>query len=167
MSTYLGVGLLKLTINVTSRAVTYPFSHGKLLTTRFNYRHKEKCHVFQWNRTIFKLIQDIIRKTAPPPCGHGFQSTRTIFALIQDIFETHVLNKFHVDWAKNVTSRVLTRKQGMPLEAIFYNNIIRTIVLTKFHEDWTINETSRVFTRKTVPHPGGYFHEDWTINVAF
>ncbi|KAH3797549.1 hypothetical protein DPMN_151132 [Dreissena polymorpha] len=104
------------TINVTSRVLT-----------RFYYSHND------------------IRKTTPPPDGNVFHPTRTIFELVQDIIWTHVPTKFHADWTKNVTSRVLTRKTAtppgshvcQPTGTIFelVQNIIETHVLTKFHED--------------------------------
>jgi hypothetical protein len=105
-----------------------------------------------------------IRKTATPPGSHVFQPTGTIFELVQDIIGTHVLTKFHEDWTKNVTSRVLTRfyyshirktatppggHVFQPTGTIFelVQDIIGTHVLSKFHEDWTINVASRVLTR--------------------
>ncbi|KAH3868164.1 hypothetical protein DPMN_031304 [Dreissena polymorpha] len=86
-------------------------------------------------------------KTAPPPGGH-----------------------FHVDWAKNVTSRVhVIQLTG----TIFYLNsrIKETNVLTKFHENWAKNVTFRVFTcfhyihiEKNAPPTGGHvFSPIWTI----
>ncbi|KAH3696288.1 hypothetical protein DPMN_083753 [Dreissena polymorpha] len=104
----------------------------------------------------------LTRKTAPPPGSHVFQQTRTIFKLIQDIVRKNVLTKFHEDWIINVTSRVLT--SGTIFE--IFQDIIGTHVLTKFHEDWTINVTSRVLARKTAPPPGAHFHADWTKNVT-
>ncbi|KAH3897152.1 hypothetical protein DPMN_021337 [Dreissena polymorpha] len=94
---------------------------GTNLLTNVN---KEKCpapggHVFQSNRTIFELVQDIIginlltkfhedqtinvaprvlpvtRKNDLPPCGHVFQATGTIFELVQDIIGINLLTKFH------------------------------------------------------------------------
>ncbi|KAH3834411.1 hypothetical protein DPMN_107735 [Dreissena polymorpha] len=58
------------------------------------------CHIFQLTRTIFNLIQDIIKtnvltkKSAPPPYGPY-------------IIWKHRLTKFHIDWTINVASRVL------------------------------------------------------------
>ncbi|KAH3821530.1 hypothetical protein DPMN_123294 [Dreissena polymorpha] len=158
-------------INVTSRVLT-----------------RKKCHAPLRPYIISSNI--LTKKTAPPHGGHVFHSTGTIFELVQDIIGTHVLTKFHEDWTKNVTSRVLTRKTATPSWRPY---IIGTHVLTKFHEDRTINVTSRVLTRfaiyKTATPPGGHvfqstgtifklvqdiigthvlskFHEDWTINVA-
>ncbi len=100
-----------------------------------------------------------------PAGGHVFHPTETIFELVQDFIGTHVPTKFHEDWTKNVTSRVLTRfyyyshirKTATPPGSHVFQptgtiyelvqDIIRTNVLTKFHEDWTINVTSRVLTR--------------------
>ncbi|KAH3728759.1 hypothetical protein DPMN_054720 [Dreissena polymorpha] len=98
------------------------------------------------------------KKTAPPPGSHVFRQTRTIFKLIQDIVRKNVLTKFHEDWTINVTSRVLTRfyytlkPYKVNCHAPWRPYIIGTHVLTKFHEDWTKNVTSRVLTRKP-PRP--------------
>jgi len=174
--------------NVTSRVLTrFYYSHIRKTAT------PPGSHVFQPTGTIFKLVQDIIRtnvltkfhedwtinvtsrvltrfyyshirKTAPPLGGHVFHPTETIFELVQDFIGTHVPTKFHEDWTKNVTSRVLTRfyyshirktatppgsHVFQPTGTIFelVQDIIETHVLTKFHEDWTINVTSRVLTR--------------------
>ncbi|KAH3821137.1 hypothetical protein DPMN_122897, partial [Dreissena polymorpha] len=48
--------------------------------------------------------------TAPPPGGHVFPPIWTIFELVRDINKTNVLNKFHDDWAKIVTSRAQRTK---------------------------------------------------------
>ncbi|KAH3706469.1 hypothetical protein DPMN_065855 [Dreissena polymorpha] len=190
------------TTNVTSRVLTRKTAppHGG--------------HVFHSTGTIFELVQDIMgthiglkMKTATPPGGHVFQPTGTIFELVQDIIGTHVLTKFHEDWTKIVTSRVLTRfyyshigKSAthpgghvfQPTGTIFelVQDFIGTHVTTKFHADWTKNVTSRVLTRKTATPAGGHvfqptgtifelvqdiiethvlikLHEDWTINVTF
>ncbi|KAH3856107.1 hypothetical protein DPMN_098687 [Dreissena polymorpha] len=92
----------------------------------------EQSAIFQLVREINKshakmrlLYCSITRKTAPPPPG----------------------GHFHVDWAKNVTSR-------------------ETNVLTKCPENWAKNVTSRVFTcfhyihiQKNAPPTGGHvFH---------
>ncbi|KAH3720361.1 hypothetical protein DPMN_063258 [Dreissena polymorpha] len=87
--------------------------------------------------------------------------------------ETKVLTKFHENWAKTVTSRVLTcfhyihiEKNAPPtgsnvfspiwtiFELIRENN--KTNVLTNFHDDWAKIVTSRVFTRKTAPPTGDH-----------
>ncbi|KAH3880659.1 hypothetical protein DPMN_004580 [Dreissena polymorpha] len=87
--------------------------------------------------------------------------------------ETKVLTKFHENWAKNVTSRVLTcfhyihiEKNApptgghvfSPIWTIFelVREINKTIVLTNFHYDWAKIATSRVLTRKTAPSTGGH-----------
>ncbi|KAH3791441.1 hypothetical protein DPMN_144927 [Dreissena polymorpha] len=51
-----------------------------------------------------------IEKNAPPTGGHVFSPIPTIFKLVRDINKTNVLTNSHVDWAKIVTSRVLTRE---------------------------------------------------------
>ncbi|KAH3887211.1 hypothetical protein DPMN_011227 [Dreissena polymorpha] len=100
--------------------------------------------------------------------------TETIFELNSCITETNVLTKFHENWAKNVTSRVLTfslytyREKCCahwrpcfftehtgghvfsPIRTIvvLVQDINKTNVLTNFHDDWAKIVTSRVFTRK-------------------
>ncbi|KAH3728015.1 hypothetical protein DPMN_053960 [Dreissena polymorpha] len=88
------------------------------------------------------------RNLPHPPGSHVFKQTRTIFELTSRIKETNVLTKFHEDWTKNVTSRVLTSKTAPPLD------INKTNVLTKFHDEWGKSLTSRVFTRKIDPPTG-------------
>ncbi|KAH3821964.1 hypothetical protein DPMN_123732 [Dreissena polymorpha] len=105
--------------------------------------------------TCFHYIH--IEKYAPPTGGHVFSPIWTIFKLVRHINKTNVLINFHGDWAKIVTSRVLTRKtapstgghlhEDMKIKCDFYN-FIGTNLLTKFHEDRTINVASRVFTNK-------------------
>ncbi|KAH3872378.1 hypothetical protein DPMN_035594 [Dreissena polymorpha] len=96
-----------------------------------------------------------------------FQQTRTIFKLIQDIIRTNFLTKFHEDWIINVTFRDMTRKNTpLPGGHIFstewtpqrYNK--KKIVLTKFHEDWTINATSNIIGTNHLTE----FNLDWTLN---
>ncbi|KAH3787335.1 hypothetical protein DPMN_165457 [Dreissena polymorpha] len=62
--------------------------------------------------TCFHYIH--IEKNAPPTCGHVFSPIRTIFELVPHINKTNVLINFHDDWAKIVTSRVLTSKTAPP-----------------------------------------------------
>ncbi|KAH3715058.1 hypothetical protein DPMN_057762 [Dreissena polymorpha] len=113
------------------------------------------------------------RKNAPPTGGHVFSLIPTIFKLVRDINKSNVLTNFHDDWAKIVTSRVLTRKTAPPTgghvfqrtgttfelnQHIIKTNILTnfeldrdfmgTKLLTKFHEDQTINVASRVFTNQ-------------------
>ncbi|KAH3816469.1 hypothetical protein DPMN_117985 [Dreissena polymorpha] len=60
--------------------------------------------------TVFTCFHYIhIEKNAPPTGGHVFSPILTIFKLVRDINKTNVLTNFHDDWAKIVTSRVLTR----------------------------------------------------------
>ncbi|KAH3850337.1 hypothetical protein DPMN_092746 [Dreissena polymorpha] len=83
------------------------------------------------------------------------------------------LTKFHENWVKNVTSRVLTcfhyihiEKMPRPLAAMIFlpiwtifelvREINKTNVLTNFHDDWAKFVTSRVFTKKTAPPTGGH-----------
>ncbi|KAH3795282.1 hypothetical protein DPMN_148831 [Dreissena polymorpha] len=86
---------------------------------------------------------------------------------------TNILSKFHVNWAKNVTSTVFTcfhyihiEKNAPPTGGHVFSpiptnfklvrDINKTNVLTNFHDDWAKIVTSRVFTRKTAPPTGGH-----------
>ncbi|KAH3859478.1 hypothetical protein DPMN_102293 [Dreissena polymorpha] len=108
----------------------------------------------------------ITSKTAPPSGGHVFQPTGTILKLSRDIIRTKVLTKFHEDWTKYKTSRVLTR--------------LNKSYITKtapppgghFHEGWTINVTfgsvnmENVMTddaqrTKRDPKNMYFFHWEW------
>ncbi|KAH3889057.1 hypothetical protein DPMN_013105 [Dreissena polymorpha] len=63
---------------------------------------------------VFTCFHNIhIEKNAPPTGGHVFSPIWTINELVRDI-KTNVLTNFHDDWAKIVTSRVLTRKTAPP-----------------------------------------------------
>ncbi|KAH3895968.1 hypothetical protein DPMN_020137 [Dreissena polymorpha] len=131
-----------------------------------------------------------------PPCGHVFQQTRTIFKLIQDIIKTN-LTKFHEDWTINVTLRfyedqtinvAFTVLTSQPKPSF---SLIQDIKYSdKFHEDWTINVTFGPYMYyEKCPNPGGHVfqptrtifelvqditgtilltkvHKDRTINVA-
>ncbi|KAH3862210.1 hypothetical protein DPMN_025176 [Dreissena polymorpha] len=83
------------------------------------------------------------------------------------------LTKFLENWAKNVTSIVLTcfhyihiEKNAPPTGGHVFSPIMtifelvreinKTNVLTNFHDDWAKIVTSRVFTRKTAPPTGGH-----------
>ncbi|KAH3820118.1 hypothetical protein DPMN_121862 [Dreissena polymorpha] len=96
---------------------------------------------------------------SPPPGGHDFQQTRTIFNLIQDIIKTNVLTKFHEDLTINVSFRVKNALSSgghvfQPIKTIFglVQDIIGINLLTKFHEDRKINVVSRVLTMLTPPN---------------
>ncbi|KAH3894932.1 hypothetical protein DPMN_019092 [Dreissena polymorpha] len=118
-----------------------------------------------------------------PPISHVIQLTGTIFKLNSRIKETHVLSKFHENWAKNVTFTVFTcfhyihdiEKNApltgghvfSPIPTIFklIRDINKTNVLTNFYDDWAKIVTSRVFTRencnyihieKNAPPTGGH-----------
>ncbi|KAH3820942.1 hypothetical protein DPMN_122694 [Dreissena polymorpha] len=88
-------------------------------------------HVLQQTRTIFELIQDIIRTNEkfPFPGSQVFQPNGTIFKLVQNIIGTNILTMFHDDWTINVASRVLTNQ--------------------------TINVASRVLTRQMLTTDNG------------
>ncbi|KAH3845843.1 hypothetical protein DPMN_088133 [Dreissena polymorpha] len=87
--------------------------------------------------------------------------------------ETNVLNKFHENLAKHVTSRVFTcfhyiyrEKNASPTGGhVFHRSgpfsnsseiSIKTNVLSNFHDDLAKIVTSSVFTRKTTPPTGGH-----------
>ncbi|KAH3857686.1 hypothetical protein DPMN_100298 [Dreissena polymorpha] len=95
----------------------------------------------------------------------------TIFELARDINKTNVLTNFHDDWAKIVTSkivtsRVFTRKTASPTGGHVLQrtgttfelnqHIIKTNILTNFELDRDFMGT-KLLTK---------FHEDWTRNVA-
>ncbi|KAH3808317.1 hypothetical protein DPMN_136670 [Dreissena polymorpha] len=148
---------------------------AKNVTSRVKL-HPPGSHVIQLTRTIFKRKSHIkeTKKNAPPTGGHVFSPIWTIFKLVQDINKTNVLTNFHDNWAKIVTSRVLTSHVIQLTGTIFKlkSHIKETNVLTKFHENWAKNVTSRVFTcfhyiyreRKMPPPPGRHvFSPIWTI----
>ncbi|KAH3889699.1 hypothetical protein DPMN_013761 [Dreissena polymorpha] len=126
--------------------------------------------------TCFHYIH--IEKNAPPTGGHVFSPIWTIFKLVRHINKTNDLINFHDDWAKIVTSRVITRKTAPPTGGHVFqqtgttfelNQHIKTNILTKLHEDWALNVTSTVFEldrdfigTKLLAK----FNEDGTINVA-
>ncbi|KAH3738734.1 hypothetical protein DPMN_045376 [Dreissena polymorpha] len=137
--------------------------------------------------TIFELVRDIYkidtknvtsRVKMIPLGGHAFLPIQTIFKLNRHIQKTHVLTKFHEDWTKNVTSRLLTcfhykhieKTAWLPGSHVFsqiwiifelVRDINETNVFTKFHVDWAKIVTSRV---NTAPPPGGHvFQRTGTI----
>ncbi|KAH3854851.1 hypothetical protein DPMN_097409 [Dreissena polymorpha] len=156
---------LNFCINETNVLTKFHENWAKNVTSRvftyFHYIHKEK--------------------NAPPTGGIVFSPIWTILKLIRDINKTNVLNNFHDDWAKIMTSRVFTRKIAPPTgghvfhrtETTFELNqhIIKANILTKFHERWAKNVTSRVFTcfhyihiEKNAPPTNGHvFSPIWTI----
>ncbi|KAH3842172.1 hypothetical protein DPMN_115667 [Dreissena polymorpha] len=99
--------------------------------------------------TVFTCFHYIhIEKNAPPTGSHVFLPIPTIFKLVGDINKTNVLTNFHDDWAKTVTSRVITR------ENCHYIHIEKNAPPTGGHRAKIV--TSRVFTRKTAPPTGGH-----------
>ncbi|KAH3706468.1 hypothetical protein DPMN_065854 [Dreissena polymorpha] len=93
----------------------------------------------------------------------------TIFKLVRDINKNNVLTNFHDDWAKIVTSRVLTRKTAPPTGSHVFQrirtnfelkqDIIKTNILTKLHEDWCLQDCigTKLLTK---------LHEDGTRNLT-
>ncbi|KAH3844653.1 hypothetical protein DPMN_086912 [Dreissena polymorpha] len=90
--------------------------------------------------------------------GHVFSPIWTIIELFHNDWVKIVTSRvntapppgghLHKDWASNVTSTVFTSFE-------LSRGINGTNVLTKFHEDQTINVDSRVFTRQMLtPHDG-------------
>ncbi|KAH3729519.1 hypothetical protein DPMN_055490 [Dreissena polymorpha] len=127
-------------------------------------------HVFPPIMTLFELVRDIYKSMFRKcPC---FLPIRIIFELIRHFQTTHILTKFHEDWAKNVTSRKTAPPPGghvsSPILTIFelVRDINETNLFTKFHDVWAKKLTSRVFTRNTAPPPSGHLHEDWASNVT-
>ncbi|KAH3895121.1 hypothetical protein DPMN_019281 [Dreissena polymorpha] len=117
----------------------------------------EQSVIFQLVQEINKTNCVITRKTAPPP----WQPYN---------YKTNLFNKFHDDWAKNVTSRVKLPPGSHVIQltgTIFQLNscIQKTNVLIKFHENWAKNVTSRVFTYKknALPTAGNVFSPIWAI----
>ncbi|KAH3816240.1 hypothetical protein DPMN_117753 [Dreissena polymorpha] len=137
-------------------------------------------------RVVFTCFHYIhIEKNAPSTGSHVFSPIWTIFELVRDINKTNVLTNFHDDWAKILTSRVLTshviqltgtifelnshiketNKNAPPTGSHVFSplwtilelirDINKTNVLTNFHDDWEKKLTSRVLTRKTAPPPPG------------
>ncbi|KAH3891339.1 hypothetical protein DPMN_015433 [Dreissena polymorpha] len=89
---------------------------GMNLLTKFHEdRTTNLLTKFHEDWTINVASRVLTRKNAPPPGGHVFKATKTIFELIQDIIKKNLLTKFHDDWKINVTSRVLTKKIAPPL----------------------------------------------------
>ncbi|KAH3728051.1 hypothetical protein DPMN_053997 [Dreissena polymorpha] len=135
------------------------------------------AHVFSLITTICKLVRDIhiTNEKDPPPGGHVFFIDPNHFQtqLSYPGVETHVLTKFHEDWATELNNikkrplynitRVLTRKNAPPPCGHVFQptGIIFTLVqdingmnlLTKFHKDRTINVASRV---KNAPPLGSH-----------
>ncbi|KAH3777507.1 hypothetical protein DPMN_178954 [Dreissena polymorpha] len=99
----------------------------------------------------------------PKPSHHVFQLTGTfLMELNSHIKETNVLTKFHENWSKNVTSRVVK------CPAHWRPYINKTNVLTNFHDDWAKTVTS---SQKTAPPTGRHktnvltkFHDNWAKN---
>ncbi|KAH3816491.1 hypothetical protein DPMN_118007 [Dreissena polymorpha] len=91
-------------------------------------------YILQNKRTIFKLIQDIIKtnltkKNAPPPGSNIFQPNVTIFNLVQ-----------YIIWRNLLTKKKAPPNCGHVFQAtrtIFeiVQDIIRTNDFAKFHED--------------------------------
>ncbi|KAH3842914.1 hypothetical protein DPMN_116418 [Dreissena polymorpha] len=123
-------------------------------------------------------------KSSPEQSG----VTETIFELNSRIKETNVLTKFHENWGKNVTSRVLTcfhcihiEKNAPPTGGHVFSpistivelvqDINKTNVLTNFHDDWAKIVTSEgklpllnIHIKKNAPPTGGHvFSPIWTI----
>ncbi|KAH3834430.1 hypothetical protein DPMN_107755 [Dreissena polymorpha] len=173
-------------LNVTSRVITsFYYSHIRKNTPpRWWPCFSTNWHHF-WisSKILLGFYYSHIRKNAPPLGSHVFQPNRTIFELIQDINKTNLLTIFHEDWTKNVTSRVLTRFYKIHIKTYMTNapppgghafkatktifelvqDNIGTNLLTKFHDDQKLNVASRVLTRKNAPPPGGHVFKSTSI----
>ncbi|KAH3897157.1 hypothetical protein DPMN_021342 [Dreissena polymorpha] len=140
-------------------------------------------HVFERTTIISKFCQDILG--ANISCKVNYRHTLKTALPLDRYFNTpepiskkKFLTKFHEDWTKNNTFRVLTRKTRdkivtKPGKNVTSRVLARKIappgrpykdninVFTKFHDDWAKNVSSRVFTsffcyiniRKKRPHP--------------
>ncbi|KAH3790132.1 hypothetical protein DPMN_168327 [Dreissena polymorpha] len=174
---------------------------GKKLLTKFHEDRKRnvpsrvftnKCHLSNqettvltkfhedWTKnvtsrvfTCFHYIHTCIEKNALPTVGHVFLPIWTIFELARDINKTNVLTNFHDDWAKIVTSRVITRKTAPPTGGYVFQrtgttfeldqHITKTNILQNFDPARPSFELDRDFIGTKLLTK---FHEDWTINVA-
>ncbi|KAH3776680.1 hypothetical protein DPMN_178111 [Dreissena polymorpha] len=129
---------------------------------------------------------------APPPGGHVFQQTRTIFEIIQDVIRTNVLTKKNAtplaamffnpsepfmnfqDITGTNKDRTIKKSHApgghnfQATRTIFelIQDIIGINLLIKFHEDWTINlPGGHVFQATKTIFNWSKCHDDWTINV--
>ncbi|KAH3772926.1 hypothetical protein DPMN_174273 [Dreissena polymorpha] len=118
-------------------------------TVNRNYNNKSTRKLFILKLTVNKRIN------YPPPGDHVFQQNRTIFHLVQDVITTDVLTTFYEDWKINVTFRVLTsfyynshkRKNAPPPGGHFHED--RTINVA-FLQGFISH------IRKNAPPPGGH-----------
>ncbi|KAH3884753.1 hypothetical protein DPMN_008739 [Dreissena polymorpha] len=149
--------------------------------------------------TINVTIRVLARKNAAPwrPC---FQPTKTIFEIVQDIIRTNLQAEFYEIWTINMTLRVKNAppRSGNVFKTIFelfqdiigayfpfmgkchasswsyfqqtisifelVQHFIGTYVLTNFNEDRTIHLASRVYQRKNGQPYDIHLNEDQTIN---
>ncbi|KAH3889307.1 hypothetical protein DPMN_013360 [Dreissena polymorpha] len=162
-------------------------------------------HIFQRIGTTFKLNQDIIKTNILTnfELGRDFIGTKLLTKfheggtrngasrvfmskshLSNQGVDTHVLTKFHEDWATELNKTIDHVFQAKVIFELI-QDIIETNLLTKFHEDWTIN----VASREKFPAPDGHvfkatktifeliqniigtnlqtkFHDDRKINVT-
>ncbi|KAH3834608.1 hypothetical protein DPMN_107938 [Dreissena polymorpha] len=178
-------------INKTNVLINFHDDWAKIVTSRL---HEDWA--FNVTSTVFKLNRDFIgtnlltkfhedgtinvaSRVFMNKCGRTDDGQRPVTKAHCDgqtdrrtdgPTETKLLTKFHENWAKNVTSRVLTcfhfihiEKNApptgghvfSPIWSIF-REINKTNVLTNFHDDWAKIVTSRVFTRKTAQPTGGH-----------
>ncbi|KAH3822019.1 hypothetical protein DPMN_123788 [Dreissena polymorpha] len=108
--------------------------------------------------TVFTCFHYIhIEKNAQPTGSHVFSRIPTIFKLVRDINKTNVLTNFHDDWAKIVTSRVLTR---------FLYSQIKIAPPTGGHVFSPIStQLTSIEPMKTAPPTGGHVFQQ--IGTAF
>ncbi|KAH3814704.1 hypothetical protein DPMN_143212 [Dreissena polymorpha] len=139
---------------------------SRVFTSKSHLSNQDTNVLTKFHEDLATELNKTRVKNAPPIGSHVFQANRIIFEVIQDIIENNRLTKFHEDWTINVASRVFTRKKfpapgGHVFKAtitIFelIQDIIGTNLQTKFYDDRKINVTSRVLTRKTAPPTGGH-----------
>ncbi|KAH3778355.1 hypothetical protein DPMN_179810 [Dreissena polymorpha] len=135
-------------INVVSRfEAIWQYLHRSSKENRF--AHLRGFHD-DWAKIVTSRV--FTRKTSPPPPppgSHVIQLTGTILELNSHIKETNVLTKFHENWAKNVTSKVIT--------CFHYIHIEKNSPPTGSHVFYTgLDHFGTLFTRKTAPPPGSH-----------
>ncbi|KAH3702473.1 hypothetical protein DPMN_077496 [Dreissena polymorpha] len=71
------------------------------------------------------------KKNVQPPGGHVFQPTGPNLEPSPDIIGKNVHTKFHEEWTRNLTSRVLSKRNALPLGG---HSFRRTITIFLTHE---------------------------------
>ncbi|KAH3887205.1 hypothetical protein DPMN_011221 [Dreissena polymorpha] len=100
--------MINVPINSHVIQLTRTFLNSTLVSRKHKFHENWAKNVTSTVFTCFHYIH--IEKNAQPTGGHVFSPIPTIFKLVRNINKTNVLTNFHDDWAKMVTSRVLTRE---------------------------------------------------------